>query len=59
MLGAIRIDLGNYTFLNNFIFMFIYVMTQCNAIGNLIYGLGGFFLKHWQNAKKNSRDERE
>ena len=35
MLGAIRFVLGNYTFLNNFIFMFICMMTQCSAYGEI------------------------
>ena len=57
MLGAIRIVIGSYTFLNNFIFMFICMMTQCNAVGEINLWPRGFLLEALMNVKKNSRGE--
>ena len=58
MLGAIRIVIGSYTFLNNFIFMFICMMTQCNAIGEINLWPRRVFPEALINVKKNSRGER-
>ena len=52
MLGAIRIVIGSYTFLNNFIFMFICMMTQCNAIGKTNLWPRGFLPEALAKCKK-------
>ena len=51
-MGAIRISLGNYTFLNNFIFMFICMMTQCSAYGEINLWPRRFLPEALANVKK-------
>ena len=52
VLGAIRKEIGNYMFLNNFIFMFICMMTQCDASGEINLWPRRFLPEALANVKK-------